>query len=109
MESEAFEEIAREKGLSKAGYEKHHTSLFERKRGRSPLAQERNNVEPKENISLPLIETPSKMSAKSNQKVAYSEISATPEKSFSPMERLFREDRKQKRVPNRMQIEESKQ
>ena len=80
--------------MSKAGYEKHHTSLFERKRGRSPLAQVRNSVEPKDNISLPLIETPSKMSTKSNQKVAYSEISATPEKSFSPMERLFRDEKK---------------
>ena len=47
------------------------------------------------------------MSTRSNQKVDYSEISATPEKNFTPMQKLFKEDR-QERMPHRMQMEERK-
>ena len=85
MESEEFAEMAKEKGLSNAGFCQQHTSLFKRTlRSSLPLNQVMAS-DTGHNISLPILETPSKMSTRSNQRVAYSEMSATPEKGFSPM------------------------
>ena len=87
MESEEFAEMAKEKGLSKAGFCQQHTSLFKRTLRSDvniPLTQVMAS-DTGHNISLPILETPSKMSTRSNQRVAYSEMSATPDKGFSPM------------------------
>ena len=83
--------MAKMQGMSKSAYQKTHLSL---KNEKIPLNSQRNSIstqakgKPENNISLQILDTPSKLSARSLGKFGFSEQSATPKKKITPMTQM---------------------